>query len=381
MKENKIEDRCYTVYMHTSPSEKKYIGITKRKPEKRWSNGNGYKDNPYFWNAICRHGWDNIKHEILYTNFTEEEAKQKEIELIAYYKSDVREFGYNIDHGGRCAGTMSQETKDKLSKFRTGMTGEKSGFYGKKHTEDAKLRMSVLRKGIKLSKEHKKRIADAGKISILQYTKSMEFIRRWDSAIEASVVIGVSASIIAACCREKEQSAGGFVWRYEFPELIKHPKGHTNPETYNPVDQYCISGEFIKTYNNIEDASLITGIDRSTISKCCKNKQRKSGGFIWRYHGEKLTQEHIEWCNSTGKENVRKAIIQYSISGEFIKMWESTNAITKEMRYNNSAIIRCCKGDQKTSYGFIWRYASDIQDPTAPLFPTSTPSSSLSEAV
>ncbi len=33
----------YNVYSHTSPSGKKYIGITKQKPEHRWSNGDGYK--------------------------------------------------------------------------------------------------------------------------------------------------------------------------------------------------------------------------------------------------------------------------------------------------------------------------------------------------
>lgn len=39
MEDNKIsketnKDRCYTVYMHTSPSGKRHIGITRQKPEK-----------------------------------------------------------------------------------------------------------------------------------------------------------------------------------------------------------------------------------------------------------------------------------------------------------------------------------------------------------
>lgn len=30
----------YTVYKHTTPSGKVYIGITGQKPERRWQNGN-----------------------------------------------------------------------------------------------------------------------------------------------------------------------------------------------------------------------------------------------------------------------------------------------------------------------------------------------------
>lgn len=32
----------WCVYIHTSPSGKKYIGITSQNPQKRWQNGKGY---------------------------------------------------------------------------------------------------------------------------------------------------------------------------------------------------------------------------------------------------------------------------------------------------------------------------------------------------
>lgn len=359
MKENKITDKCWTVYMHTAPNNKKYIGITSRKPEKRWNSGKGYKGNPHFWNAICRYGWNEITHNILYTNLTKEEAEQKEIELIAFYKSDIREFGYNIEHGGKCVGMMSQETKDKLSKHRKGMTGEKSGFYGKHHSEETKRKLREANTGKKLTEEQKQKISEAGKKPILQYTKSFEFIKQWDSALNASEEIGISTSMIAACCRGNVESAGGFVWRYEHPESVGNPKGHTNPDTYKPVDQYSSIGEFIATYIHITEASEKTGIDSSTITKCCKGEQRKTGGFIWRYHGEELTKEHIEWCNGTGREDARISVTQYSKDGMFIKTWDSMNSAEKELGFDVSAIARACKGEQKLSYGFIWRYADE----------------------
>ena len=72
-----MSDRNYTVYKHTSPSGKVYIGITGIEPEKRWRKGWGYNHNTYFINAVKKYGWDNIKHEIIDTNLTKEEAELK----------------------------------------------------------------------------------------------------------------------------------------------------------------------------------------------------------------------------------------------------------------------------------------------------------------
>lgn len=50
--------KSYTVYRHTSPSGKVYIGITCRKPEYRWNHGKGYKeiDQPVLYRAIKKYG-------------------------------------------------------------------------------------------------------------------------------------------------------------------------------------------------------------------------------------------------------------------------------------------------------------------------------------
>lgn len=77
----------YCVYKHTNKINNKiYIGQTCQKPEYRWgSDGQNYKNNPYFYSAIIKYGWNNFTHEIIYNNLTAEEANQKEIELIKLY--------------------------------------------------------------------------------------------------------------------------------------------------------------------------------------------------------------------------------------------------------------------------------------------------------
>ena len=100
------EERKYCVYCHTNKvNGKKYVGITSRKPEKRWGkNGKGYKCCPYFYRAIKKYGWDTFTHDILFKELSKEEAESKEIELIAEWDLNNTKFGYNITKGGETVG-------------------------------------------------------------------------------------------------------------------------------------------------------------------------------------------------------------------------------------------------------------------------------------
>lgn len=105
--------RKFIVYMHTNKiNGKRYIGITCNKPEDRWgSNGAGYLrkhrngkySQPLFARAILKYGWENFETTILFEGLSEVEAKAKEIELIAFYHTCIRDpecCGYNTTLGG-----------------------------------------------------------------------------------------------------------------------------------------------------------------------------------------------------------------------------------------------------------------------------------------
>ena len=118
--QNENETKNYKVYMHTNLiNGKKYIGITKQKPERRWKNGWGYYDKSgrvYFWKAIQKYGWNNFKHEIIEDRLSFEQAKEKERYYISYYNSSDNLDGYNLTLGGDgfLGKKRSQETKDKI---------------------------------------------------------------------------------------------------------------------------------------------------------------------------------------------------------------------------------------------------------------------------
>ena len=91
-------DNEYTLYCHLFPNGKRYIGITKTSPEKRWSGGNGYKDQQKMYRAIEKYGWGNIEHQIVAEGLSREQAERLEMYLID--SLDTIECGYNVTIGG-----------------------------------------------------------------------------------------------------------------------------------------------------------------------------------------------------------------------------------------------------------------------------------------
>ena len=102
----------YKVYLHTLPNGKRYVGITKQEPEKRWLNGKGYIQQD-FRADIDFYGWENILHEIIADNLTEEQACEMEIFYIKKYDTLNEEKGYNKllgRQGGYCKLGKSKQT-------------------------------------------------------------------------------------------------------------------------------------------------------------------------------------------------------------------------------------------------------------------------------
>ena len=76
------EGKSWCVYRHTFPDGKRYIGITRQKPEDRWLDGMGYSAQPKVFAAIVKFGWKNIKHEVLEDGLNEAEARKIEAQEI-----------------------------------------------------------------------------------------------------------------------------------------------------------------------------------------------------------------------------------------------------------------------------------------------------------
>lgn len=235
---NKMEDRSYYIYKHTSPYGKVYIGMTCQEPIKRWKYGWGYKNNYHFNSAIQKYGWDNFEHEILYAGLTQDEASAKEQELIEKYNSNNPKFGYNISsggHGGREGVPQNDDAKRKISEANKGrLSGEKNHlygvrrfqeenpFYGKHHSEETKEKLSKLRSGEKKPDDFKTKISKAvsGKNNprakkVSQYDLDMNLIKTWDYLKLAANTLNITEKDIRNCCKGTRESYKGYIWKYE----------------------------------------------------------------------------------------------------------------------------------------------------------------------
>lgn len=223
-----MTNRNYKVYMHTTPNNKVYIGITKQPVERRWRNGEAYKYHTYFYRAIQKYGWDNIKHEVIFDNLTEEEAKQKEIELIEMYSSTNQKHGYNRSAGGESGSAgykFTEEQKQRLSEMRK---GEKNSMYGKHHSQETIEieRVKHLKENLspetinKMSKAKKGKKRD--KNSIEKQRKAMAYIvvcsetlEEYIGSKEAGKDKNIDPSCITKVCRGERKTAGGYHWYYK----------------------------------------------------------------------------------------------------------------------------------------------------------------------
>lgn len=232
----------WSVYIHISPSNKYYVGVTRKTPEERWKNGFGYYHQP-FYNVVKKYGWDNIQHEIIAQNLTEEEAYNFECTLIEKLKSSNRKYGYNYTTGGdkgyihkhtdewckqhskdmlgennpMYGKKHSNETLSKISKSRTGKCiGEDNPFYGKHHSKETIQKIQESRNWYKHTKETIDKISNNNKKPVLQYDcNTNKLLKEFPSAKDAGKELNLDKGSITKCCQHKRKTVGGYRWEYK----------------------------------------------------------------------------------------------------------------------------------------------------------------------
>lgn len=230
----------YCVYCHTNKiNGKKYIGITGMKPERRWANGEGYKNSRYFYFAIKKNGWDAFEHKILFTGLSKEEACKKEKELINYYKTNDEQNGYNMSSGGESGAAGVHPTKETIEK-RTRWTK------GHKVSEETRRKMSEAAKGRVFSQEtiEKMRAAKVGKKWSDETRKKMEKRPRHKMSDEAK-------------------------------KKLKEAKA----EKMRPI--YCEEKNMV--YESVHEAARDLGLYATNISAVCRGKHKHTKGYHFSY--------------------------------------------------------------------------------------------------
>ena len=331
----------FIVYRHLFPNKKVYIGITQQQPEKRWKLGQGYVGQDYIYKAIQKYGWDNIKHEILFTGLNQEEAEQKERELIVQHKSTDRNYGYNIALGGNHQGKTSQETKEKISQSNQGKkrTPEQNQLnrelrlkYYKEHPE---AKEKARQQNLERLKDPKfaQRLKEIGKANgerlkgkkrppeVMEKLRQANIGRKvsdetrkkiglaglgrtpWNKGISPSVETRKKLRLANLGKKQSEETKLKRILklkgRKRAPEVIeKYIKAQNNrnkdweekrlkaakAKCCKKVVQSDLNGNFIRKYTSATEAAQKNNLCLSRLAKACReNKIYKN--FLWTYQG------------------------------------------------------------------------------------------------
>lgn len=114
------------------------------------------------------------------------------------------------------------------------------------------------------------------------------------------------------------------------------------------VVQYTLDGKYVGEYTKIADAAAITGVNNSSISAVCRGKMNKSGGYVWRYKGDAF--------NKYALRTNAKRVQQFTLDGDFLREYDSITAAAEAVGASDVAIGKCCKGETKSSKGYRWKY-------------------------
>lgn len=256
-----MENNSYKVYMHTSPSGKVYVGITKLKTSQRWRNGEGYKNNIHFYSAIQNYGWDNFAHEILFENLSKKEAEKIEIDLISIYKANDKNFGYNIASGGG-VNIPTEETRRKISKANK----------GRKWTKEQKKACSERQKGRVISEEAKEHMRQAQ----IGRKHSEETKKKISEANKGKNVSDETKAKLSEAAKNRFSHEKAYWYGKHLTEEAKRKLSEANG-----VKIKCVTDG--KVFKSIKQASEFYRISRDCITKNITGKSKTTYGMVFEY--------------------------------------------------------------------------------------------------
>ena len=115
------------------------------------------------------------------------------------------------------------------------------------------------------------------------------------------------------------------------------------------VLQYSEKGEQVGKYNSIHEASVRTNTTAAAIRAAIYQKVG-ANGYFWIKEGDPLPE--FRPIKTFPKRNIK----QFTLDGNYISTYPNAADAARKTGGNASAILKVCKGQRKTSGGFLWAY-------------------------
>ena len=126
--------------------------------------------------------------------------------------------------------------------------------------------------------------------------------------------------------------------------------------------KFDLDGNLLKKYKGLSIASKEENISKGNLENVCvrRNGKRTLNGFIFMYEEDYNENGFIEYNNTK-----LKAVNQYDLGGKFIHRFDSIKQASKTIpnisKNGQSNITAVCKHRLESAYGYIWRYANEVE--------------------
>ena len=265
--------------IENSINNKRYFGqsvnIYKRLHKHKRLLSNNRHNNEHLQNAYNMYGKGSFKFYIV------EECDYKSLDdleryYISQYKTYDREYGYNIELGGKRNNPMSDETKEKLRKANT----------GKKMSEETKQKISKANTGMKMP--------DSQRNALREYHTGLHHSEETKRKIG---IVSRKENRSPETLRKMSESHKGFHHTEETKEKLRQAfigreftddwKAKISAAKKIPI--YC--PQLDEAFFSAKDAECkykSYGVSRSKISACLHGQRKSSGKHP-------ITQEPLTW--------------------------------------------------------------------------------------
>lgn len=95
----------------------------------------------------------------------------------------------------------------------------------------------------------------------------------------AGNAVSAHKTSISKACLGEIKNCKGFFWSYSLRDNYKPEEDERNKKVF----QFTLNGEYMCYFGSVAEASNKTGINRSSIAKCCRGKYKYAGNFYWKY--------------------------------------------------------------------------------------------------
>ncbi len=115
-----------------------------------------------------------------------------------------------------------------------------------------------------------------------------------------------------------------------------------------PVFKYNLDGKLQTVYSDLTSAGNSVNKTKQAISRACSSVSHTLAGFYWSYEYQEPFKPE--------KDNRKKPVFQFDLEGNLLAEYISASEASRKTNVFKSCITKCCRGERKTSGGFIWKY-------------------------